>query len=309
MKRIAWCALAVAGSASAVFGQAANRSPSAPRPAVAERESKDVGVRLRLDGQHAFRADLDDRGDVAVTRLDGELGLDFGLTETLRLTTDWRTERSWYDFDNATGFVAGFSEPWDDVIEHELGVGLLGRIDERWSWFARGFVNSAGEDSADFGSTITGGGAGGLRYAFSETFALSFGALGRSRLEDDAIVIPIIGVNWTISEKLRFDTRGLGARLSYQLTEPVGLFLQGGYESREFRLDDEGAAPEGVGRDARAPIAAGIAWRPNPNFALEAFGGYQVWQEFELLDGRGNRLAEIESDPAPIAGVSLEIRF
>jgi hypothetical protein len=283
-------------------------APSA-RLEAGDRTRPDFSVRLRADGEHAFTSNVDEAGDVSITRATGELSFDFKIFDQTRMGLDWKSERSWYNFDGATGFAAGFDAPWGDTQQHEVGLSFLGRVDDNWGWFARGFVNSSFEDDADFGDSITGGGGGGAQYRFSDTFALSGGLLVVSRLEDQVAVFPLIGIDWKITDTLKLESRGLGARLSSTLSDAATLYLQGGYETRDFRLDDEGAAPGGVGRDRRVPIFVGLDYAFEKSVTLGLRAGVYAWNEYRLEDQGGVKLSELDGDPQPFVGLSVEVVF
>ena len=57
------------------------------------------------------------------------------------------------------------------------------------------------------------------------------------------------------------------------------------------------------------PIGVGVVWTPLPGLSLVVEGGAGVWQEYEVLNERGIKRGEDETDPAPFVGVRLEYRF
>jgi hypothetical protein len=261
-------------------------------------------------GQHAFAADLDNAGEVSVTRAEGDLTLAFRPAEKLRMTVGIEGEGSFYDFDGATGIIAGTDDPWDELYQANLNTTMLYTLDDRWSILGAAFVGAGFESGADLGESISGGGLVGAGYAFSPSFTLRFGGGVRTQLEDDVQFIPVLDFDWKISEKLSLRTQGLGLRFTAKLSDEFAVYMGGSYESRQYRLDeDRDLLPSGVVRDRSVPIGVGVVWTPLPGLSLVVEGGAVVWQEYEVLNERGIKRGEDETDPAPFVGVRLEYRF
>lgn len=284
-----------------------------PAPAGAKAESSGFTIELNLTGEHAFRADIDDTpGDVAVWRAGFGIDLSTRWGERARLGLGIEEEASWYLFDNARGLVPGApadGDPFEQVLITRLLPRLSVQHDERWAWFLGGIVEFAGEPGADVGDSATFGGFAGARYAFSENFSLSFGLGAKSRLEDSALVIPLLGVEWKVNDTVTLSSEGTKLRLAAKLSEQLTVALQGGWELREFRLDDDNVLPEGVVRDSRIPIGVSLDWKPCPRAAISLTGGAIIWQEFRFDDRNGDRVSETNTDPTPYIGLSGRITF
>jgi hypothetical protein len=98
-------------------------------------------------------------------------------------------------------------------------------------------------------------------------------------------------------------------RLSYQASESVSLFAEGGWLSREYRLDDEGLAPDGVLTDDRVPVGLGVRYAPSQTFFLTLRAGAMVYQEYQVDDRSGNELVQREGDVTPYFGLEAGLRF
>ena len=265
---------------------------------------------VQVDSQIDFRTDLQDSpGDVAIYRVSPAVGVGYALSPQWRLGVDLKAEYSWYDFDGATGLIPGSDDPFSQTSTYTLSPSVGFGLDENWSFRAAALLGWSQEGSGPRGDGFTGGGLGLVRYKFSDDLAVSGGILATSRLEEDAVVIPIIGVEWQIDETLRFETRGLGAELSAKLTNEFMAFIDGGYNSREFRLEDDNLLPEGIVRDRRAQIGAGVRWQPAPFVQVSLKGGAIVWSEFRVDDRDGNELRSIDADPTGFVGLNAVIRF
>jgi hypothetical protein len=288
-------------------------TPGAPTPAIAEEAARKEPWRVSftLKGSHAFSADLDGTpGEFAVSRLGADLGLLIPVSEKARLAVGLDWTQSLYDFKDATGFAPGFSEPWSDTFDVGLSAIYSRPLEGAWGMFIGALANSSGEEGADFSDTLTYGGLGGVSYQFSETFTASIGVLAQSRLEDSAMVIPIPGIDWKISEEWRLSSMNKpGLSLFYSPSKEWTFSLGATYEGREFRLNDRDAAPEGVGRDRGVPVLLGAEWSPSRRITVGGFVGAYVYRKLRLEDNGGNELSEFEVDPAPTAGLNIKFAF
>lgn len=272
-----------------------------------------VSVELRTRGSFTFSADIDDTdGDVQIARAGFGLNVGFQPWERARLSLGIDQEISWYLFDNAAGIIptsptAG--DPFELALTTTLSPRLTVQQNERWAWFIGGITQFSGEPGADIGDAMTFGGYGGARYAFSENFSLSFGVVAKSRIEDDAIVIPLIGIDWKINDRVSLSTEGTTGLLNVKLTDEWTAVFSAGWELRDYRLDDDSVLPDGVVSDSRIPIGIGFEWRPSPNITLNLNGGVVVWQEYEFHNDDGDDISETNTDPAPYVGFSAQFRF
>lgn len=331
MKRLTTIVLGVAALALGTPAAAQGASPAAPNPPegakapvaqpsgpttvvprAEETRERDARTRVTIEGQgsHAFRADLDTAGDASVSRAGATVALDLPMGDKATLSLNLTGEASWYDFSGATGIIPGATDPWNTLYSVAFDPRALFFVDEHWSWFIGGEVRAAGEGGADVGEALTFGGTAGARYAFSKKFALTFGVFGTSRLEDDALVLPLIGVEWQINDKVRFATRGTGGALTATVAEGWDLSLLAAWSSRGYRLEDGRALlPEGVVRDTRVPVGVEIAWSPSRSVRVALSGGVVAWQEYETLDSAGNEISTENTDAAPWVGLAAVVRF
>lgn len=314
-------ALAGLAFASGAFAQEAS---STAAPADASNEGPAIGPAERevtgffsLYGGHVFSHDLDDAGDVSITRAGAKTGVTFPVGADNAWSISFGAEGSWYDFSDATGFGAagGNAEPWDDVRIFTVETSYAATIKGGWQLILGLGVESGMEENAQFEDSLTVTGLVGVNYRVSETLGLGLGLYGGTRLEDDAFILPIPFINWQINDRWsvgsRPSTRGGRFAVTYKASDSIGVFAFAAFESREFRLDDDpsGAAPEGVGRDRRIPVGLGVSWTPNAQFAIEVVGGVDVWSEYTLDDRDGNELGQQEGDAAPFLGGQVTLRF
>jgi hypothetical protein len=233
---------------------------------------------------------------------------DAPLSRSIRAGLFAGYEITHYAFDGAAGIAPGRNDPWDDLHRATLGASVDWRRGD-WSLFARLGGTWAGESGGPFGGAMTAQGFGGARWRFRDDLSFTFGLLGLSRLEDDPIVVPIVGFDWRISDRLRLFTPGPGVALVAKLGGGLEGTVRAEWETRDYRLD--GGRPglrEAVVRDDRVPVALELATRRGPlRLALRA--GATVHQEFEIDDRTGDRITRRETDPAPFLGLSGSLRF
>ncbi|MEK6702795.1 MAG: hypothetical protein AABZ53_11065 [Planctomycetota bacterium] len=313
------CAIVGLGAGSA-FGQSvpaetkidAPPKSSEATPAVpAADDDKKTRVTFAAGISHTFSADLKDLpGKVGVTRVGSELSVFGPMAQESRWSVGFEWESSFYRFENATGFAAGFNKPWRDTFSFELGAGLSGKCDEHWGWFVRGFGKSAGEDGAEFGDTLTGGGFGGASYTFNENLTVSLGLGARSRLDRGVQVLPIAGIEWKFAPQWALTSRQKpGLYVEFAPSKTVDLAFGAQYQSREYRLNTRDAAPGGVGRDDRFVIEAEAGWDVWKNLTIYATVGVAAWSEYRLDNNAETTLAKSKADPALSLSVSGKLVF
>lgn len=295
--------------------------PAAAQPeSVGDPADRSVVVRLAPRGIHYFTADLDDdatdSGDVSVSRFGIPGSVEFPIGEFSSITIGAEFMYSFYNFDG-TGIFDDSAELLDDAYEVGLSATWSSRIDDHWTYFIGGGGRISAEAGADLDDALTGRLFGGVGYRFSDRFVLGGGVAVSTRLEDDALVVPIITAYYRFNERWALMAGGgpaaagrtLGATLTWQAQPDLGVSLTGAWDWHEFRLDDDGPIPDGVASDSRVDIALGLDWGISEDISLRVETGVSVWQEFEFDDAGGNRIVETSTDPAPFVGASLVFEF
>ncbi len=264
-------------------------------------------------GEYAFSAGLRSSGSkVSVGRAGVGVDLSGPLGDQARLLLNGDFESSFYRFKDVAAPLptsSSATEPLSDVFTLRLRPGVAYRLDDRWTLLGGAIVEFSGESGADVGDSVTFGGYGGATYRVSDDLSLTFGVIAKSRLEDDALVVPLLGLRWRINEMFSLTTEGLGARLSAKVSDQMTVSVFGRYEIRDFRLDDEAAVPGGIVQDTRLPIGATIEWAPTPRFSLALSGGVIVAQKFTFLNQHGDELSGDRTKAAPFIGLRAELKF
>lgn len=260
-------------------------------------------------GSLTDRADLDDGpGDLRVSRarLGVQAGFDLGERRSLALGIG--VERSWYDFNDATDLDPS-GDPFGDVTDSELFLRYSAPFNDSTSWFGLAAIGIAAEDGADISDSFVYTGSLGFITRASESFSWGLGILVRTQLEDDALVIPIPQIRWSIDDKWTLESQRAGLRLDYAYSESLSAGLQAEYVSRSYRLDDNGPIPDGMATDRRVPLSFYADYEPTPAFTIGAAIGASVYSNIELLDSGGNDLTDDDIDTALFFSLTARIRF
>jgi hypothetical protein len=286
------------------------RAPSLSTPA-RERTTQAV---VSFNADHSFATDFDEGpGEFAATRAGGSVRVAIPAYEKAQVAFDVGYDRWEFDFKDATTLDAADGEPWSGVNDVNATVTFANRIDDQWSYVTGAFVRSAFADGADAGEGFTFGGILGVTYAFSDRFSLGGGLIASSVIEDDWRVLPIMTIDWKINDKLSLRTNpGVGRRiigLSYQATDALRLTLGTGSERVEFRLEDDGPEPKGVGRFSRLPVALDVTYDISHRFSVNGYVGYLFSQEVVLDTEDGDRVRREDADPAFGLGAGVSWRF
>ena len=257
---------------------------------------------------------IDDGGDFDVARPSIGLSARTSLMDDLDLTLLLNYEFSAYEFDGETNF--GGRDPWDSI--HQIGIGALFTLTptDDWAIFGGPLFRFAMETDADFEDSFTGGGLVGASHRFSDELLIGAGLGVVSQIEDSNRFFPVFILDWEILDDLRLTSRTsasavgrTGIELVYSATREWDIAIGGAYETRRFRLDSDGVAPDGVGKETGYPIWARLSYGANPNLDLNLYAGIVVGGDLSLDDSSGHQLGSEDFEPAGLFGVSASIRF
>jgi hypothetical protein len=284
--------------------------PPAPPPTAAP----GTGWRheLTIGGRQLSRADFENTpGDVE------RRSYEFGWSATVGAPANaWRFEYGFenhvYRFDGATGLLPGTSSPVEGLFRHRFGAAKVFDLAGAWSGYVSAGIDLGLEGSADFGDALTWRGAGGLEWRVRDDLAWRFGVLAFDRLEDDALIVPVVGFDWDVDARtnLALGTGGLEVRRDVGGdTNAFGRFT---WENRQFRLDDSGPNPEGSLEDSSfqllvgLDLPVGIGEGALASTRLDVFVGAQFGRELEF------RTSDVEVggddvDPSALFGLRLRL--
>jgi hypothetical protein len=260
-------------------------------------------------------SDLEDSsGAFSLNRWFVSAGVDYLWDSRNSLGISFGAGSSDYEFKDFAGF--GGTGPWSKVEDQRLS--LTGRFSfsETGTAIIIPSYRYNGETDSDTGEARTWGVLAGAAWKVSDNLNIGPGIGVFSRLEDSTRVFPILVIDWDISERWNLSTgqglaasQGPGLTLRYEASPTWSLGLTGRFEDVEFRLDEDGPAPGGIGRDQAFPLVVSARWKPNLSVALSVFAGGEFAGELELMDAAGNTLEESSYDAAVLLGGTFEFRF
>ena len=209
------------------------------------------------------------------------------------------------------------NQPWDDITDIRLSLPMRFRIGETGDLFVSPQIRWDYQDGASASDGETYGVFAGFAWQVSDRLRIgpAFGAF--STLDDGGTdFFPALLVDWDISSRWNFSTgaglgatQGPGLSLSYAYSDAVSLSLGLRSEDVEFRLDDDGPAPGGVGQDSSFPVVVALDYSPSPRVLMNAFVGAEFNGELSLKDAAGVEISRQDYDTAPIAGFAVRVRF
>jgi hypothetical protein len=291
---------------------AAAGEPPARRPGM--RPQVGWSVFTRGGYVHQMDTDIDDGGSFSVNRFFVQGGPAYTTDKGTSISLAVGYGVDGYDFSGDTGF--GGRKPWEDIHSLRFSIPLRWKVSEQWSGFVAPTIRSTGEKGADFNEAITGGGFAGFSYRFSDRLSIGPGVGVLTQLEDSTQVIPILVINWKITDTLSLSTgRGIGATLGPGLTlgwrpsRSWSFSIGGRYESLRFRLDEDGVVPNGIGDDRSFPIFAGVEYSFNPMLRISVLGGVETGGELRLEDENGRLITEESHNSAGFVGIAFGARF
>ncbi|MFK7884634.1 MAG: DUF6268 family outer membrane beta-barrel protein [Phycisphaerales bacterium] len=301
--------LAFTGLATAQPASETDEKNSQPPEEITNARESGPSFAASLSGWYGFETDLDvGPGDLSIARARLDLSMTITPAERTLLTFGIEVEESWYDFNNASGLDAS-GDPFDNATNVDFFARYVAPMNDTTNYFVLGSVGFAAESGADFGESLIYGAGAGFVTRQSSTFSWGLGVLVRTRLEDDALVIPIPQITWNISDRWTLASQRAGLRLEYAANESLTYGIGAQFDSRTFRLDEDGVIPSGVATDRRIPVAFFVEYAPEPNFTIGGQVGASLFNNIELFDSAGNDIIDDDVDPGVFIGINGRIRF
>jgi hypothetical protein len=263
---------------------------------------------------YQFDASLDAGGDMSVVRVFASGGTARVFAGRWRVGVELGYGEEDYGFSGSSGF--GALDPWNRIREFRVDVPMRYVANERWTLFATPSLRSDAEAGASFSDGTNGGLIAGAAYRFSDTLTIGPGIGVFTEIEDDPQLLPIVLIDWKITDTLSLETgsgtaasRGPGLKLRWQYSPRWQLAFSSRYEKLRFRLDDSGPAPGGVGEEKAFPLFALAEFALSRNAKLSLIGGVEVGATLRLEDASGNLISESDLSTAPFLGVTFEAKL
>ena len=263
---------------------------------------------------HQFDADIDGGGSVSATRWFVQPSVGYGFDRDTSVGLSFGYGQTHYDFSD--GARIGGLWPWDTVRDMRLSLPVRFSPWEDVTAIVIPSVRFNAETGADLSDGRTEGVLAGASWRVSDDFAIGPGFGLFSDLEGGTDAFPILLIDWDITDTLSLSTgrglaatRGPGLTLTWAATETMSFGVGGRWENVKFRLNDDGAAPGGVGEEEAIPVFATATWRPAPFASVSAIAGVEFGGSLTISDRDGRELASSDYDAAPFLGLSGALRF
>ena len=266
-------------------------------------------------GIHQSESDLKDAdGSFDVDRWFVGVGVDYNWDFRNAIGIRIGGGRSIYSFDDETGFGGG--APWSTAEDFRTSAPARFKVSERATAIVVPTVRWNKEKGAGSGDSTSYGLFAAVAWRLSPDLTIGPGFGVFSRLGGGTRFFPAVAIDWDISDRWNLGTgsglaatSGPGLTLSYKASEYWTYALAGRYENLEFRLNDEAAAPEGIGQDKSFPLVLSATVEPNKKTSFSLFAGVDLGGEFKLKDTFGDTIEKAKYDPAPILGVTFSLGF
>ncbi len=255
---------------------------------------------------------IDGGGDATSTLTRAEFAVTWLASQRTRAILEVSNEFAYYDFDEAYRLDPVDGSPFGSFSRQNFDLTVAHAISQRWRVLGLAGAGFARERTADVGDSVVWRVGVGTSYYVTRNVSLGVSFLVQSELEGHVEILPLpqIDATFEFDEQwsLKLATIG-GATLAYQAFEELAFTLKLGYQERQYRLDDEGFAPEGVFQDKSIDLTAGVNWQPIPGLEVNAGLGSQLWRRFKIKDADGNRLSRPETDPTFMLFAGLSYSF
>lgn len=258
-------------------------------------------------------ADLDGGGKAGWNSFGANLNVAHQFSTALSMSVraayvaeDWR-------FDTPTAF--GPAAPWGRIDRPGVGFDISYATSADTAWFVAPQFEWAYESGASASDGLNYGAVFGVTKVFSPTLVLGFG-LGVFRQIDETKYFPFLVVNWQIDDKLRLanplpagPAGGAGLELVYAFEAGWELGAGGTYRDYRFRLNDDAAAPGGLGRNTGIPIFARLTRKFGDAARIDLYAGLVADGRLRLLDANGETLRSADYGTAPLLAISGSFSF
>jgi hypothetical protein len=265
-------------------------------------------------GVSQFDADIDSGGKVNANRYFVDLSTSRRNANGTRVGASLSYGQSDYDFSGPVQI--GSTDPWNRIQQASLSASIFYPVDERLTLYGIPSIRFDGERGVSFVDGQTLGVLGGASYRFNDRLTIGPGFGAFEELEGGTDLFPILIVDWKITDELSLETgrgfaasRGPGLQLRWRSSSAWQFAFGARYEKQRFRLDDTGAAPDGIGEDKSLPIYAVAQYQATPNLVFSVIGGAETGGELRLENSNGLTISESDLDTAPFLGATLKFRM
>lgn len=217
-------------------------------------------------------------------------------------------------FSGADGFAA--LRPWDDIGRVGLNASLRVHASDIWTFGVRPFISSFSESGNVDSDSLSYGVALAVASRLSSDRHIGLGMRVADQIDDSVKVIPFVVVDWRFNNHWRLrnpSEPGLigsaGLKLGYEPGNQWEFAVIGVYHSPEFRLDERGVAPGGIGEHDGIIGLVRLDRRWGPDLTFKGYVGAVFEGSLKVRDAEGRLVARSDFDTTALAGLALEKSF
>ena len=218
-----------------------------------------------------------------------------------------------WNFDNPVAF--GGVAPWRNVNQPQVGLTFIYAPTEDWKIVVSPSVAWAYESGASTGNAVEYGATLIATKDFSPTLSVGIGAAVFRQLSETK-TFPFLAIDWRINDAWRLTnpfpagpTGGAGLELRYAFAEGWEAGFGGTYRSFDFRLDQGGPVPDGIGENTYIPVFFRLSRNIGRQAQVDFYAAALANGRLKVKNQDGNDLATDDYRTAPAAGITLRYRF
>ncbi|MFT5424517.1 MAG: hypothetical protein ACI89L_002312 [Phycisphaerales bacterium] len=306
-KIVAICAPAILFSAGTALAQ-----PSTDRPTPDElgRSIRHISSSLTLGTHILDNTDMDDGGEVSVTRVFADSEIVFPIGDASSITLDLGLEHSNYDF-NSVFIIPDTDNPVTQVNTYSARAVLTTPFDHgKMALLVGAGIKLAGEFDADVGESLTYNTLAGIVYNHDPKISFGLGVIVASQLEDDPLIVPFPILRYQFDDRWSLTTDGPTIELAYDYSQELNFGLYLSWENRSYRLESgTGLSSNAVVNENRVPVGFYATFSPGPGLEIRGDVFSSVYTKFEARSDNEAELGNEKADPGLGFGISAIFRF
>ncbi|MCX7792935.1 MAG: hypothetical protein N2257_00800 [Thermodesulfovibrionales bacterium] len=274
-------------------------------------ENRKDGLSVNFLYLYRLNSNISDRSRFNLQSM--ESGIDWNRRINERLTAGFglNYEYSSYSF---SGRMKGLIEdPWGDIHSVKLSVSFIIEPADGFKVFVSPYSGISAETGAELSESLEYGAITWTSYRFSPSLTLGLGAGIFSKPEKISI-FPVMIINWRITDRLRIANSQqtgpagpAGIELSYKFNR-FTLGTGAGYQSKRFRLDEDGPVNGGIGEDRALPVWLRISSKTS-KAEFNLYSGLMLAGRLTLEDREGREILSENYDSSPFFAINLSLRL
>jgi len=259
------------------------------------------------------KADLDGGGDYSAFSTFVRAGVAGSIGGANLAGVTFNYDYSDYSFSNPAAF--GGVAPWNAVRRYGVAAPLIFGVGDGWLLSVIPSLDWFRENGADEGESLTWGGVFSATRFFDGGNRLGLG-LGVFQRLQKTTVFPLLLIDWKLGDRWRLvnplpagPTGPAGLEIDYRLDGGWNLGLGAARRTTRFRLSESGPVPNGIGEERGFPVFLRATRNFGAGMTMNLYAGVVTAGQLRVEDPGGNTLREVDTDPAPLLGVTFSARF